>query len=102
MNIKKVSLQKKPFTFYIINFLIGCVSFFHLISSWIVSRISYTAYRSELNWLFLFFIVTGGLCANYLMLKGDKKKGKSIMKGLTAFFVGALIVAIFFIVRVGF
>jgi hypothetical protein len=101
MNTKKIDLQMKPFTFYLIDFLIGCVLFFHLISSWIVSRISYTQYRAELNGLFLFVIVTGALCVNYLMVKDDQAKGKTILKGLAAFIFGALTVSLFFIVRVG-
>ena len=98
---RKIDLKKKPFTFYLIDFLIGCVLFFHLISSWIVSRISYTQYKAELNGLFLFVIVTGGLCVNYLMVKDDQEKGKSILLGLAAFIFGALTVSLFFIVRVG-
>ncbi|MDW7670504.1 MAG: hypothetical protein SCK57_08610 [Bacillota bacterium] len=97
----KTDLQKKPFAFYLIDFLIGCVLFFHLISSWIVSRISYTQYKAELNGIFLFIIVTSGLCANYLMVKDDQEKGKSILMGLAAFIFGAITVSLFFIVQVG-
>ena len=98
---KKFDFQKNPFAFYFINFLIGFVSFFHLINSWIVSRISYTNFQSELNWILLFFIVTGSLCVNYLMLKDNKIKAKFVLKGLGAFILGSLIVSIFFIIRVG-
>ena len=100
MNIGKVDLRKKRLAFYIFNFFIGFASFYHAISSWIVSRISYTNYISELDWLLIFFIVIGCLIANYLMLKDDKAKGKNIFKGLIAFIVGALIVSIVFIISV--
>jgi hypothetical protein len=100
MNVGKVDLQKKRLAFYMFNLLIGFALFYHAISSWVVSRISYTNYLSELNWLLIFFIVIGSLLTNYLMLKNDKAKGKYILKGLIAFIVGAFIVSIIFIIRV--
>jgi hypothetical protein len=100
MNTGKVDFKMKRLVFYMFNLLIGFVSFYHAISSWIISRISYTNYGSELNWFLIFFIVSGGLLANYLMLKDDQPKGKYIFKGFIAFIVGALTVSVIFIIIV--
>jgi hypothetical protein len=101
MRNEKYDSQKKQSAFYLFNFFIGFISFSHGISSWIVSRISYTRFTSELNWIFIFFIAAGGLFVNYLLLKDVKTKEKYMCKGLIAFIAGAFIVSVFFIVRVG-
>ena len=102
MNPKLFNSQKKHLPLYLLNFFIGFALFNHGISSWIVSRVSFTSFLTELNWLFIVFIVIAGLATNYLMLKDDKTKGKYISKGLIPFFVGAFLVSGVYIMRVGF
>lgn len=100
MKTKKFNFQMKQSIFNMFNLFIGFILSAHFLSSWLVSRISYTSFISEVNWFIILCVLVGGLIINFLIIRMDKEKGKNIVKALALIGMGGLIMSIYFLIRV--